>query len=166
MLALSIALGTIILIAICVAIMTKMEDSSIESEKLTQEQYTKPLGQTGLNGSSAANQMTGADLIGNIAKVDEVLTTAPPKIFDAAFYGRVVNVSDDNWVAKRPLDNRTESILIKNTTIPENGGEEIIFDENGPKKLEATSRFNRATATGSLLGWPIITYTFIILRWI
>lgn len=177
MLALSIALGTIILFAIFVAIKLRTETPGIESEKLTQEQDAKPHGPPKVNGSSAVTQMTGKGLVQNIDTDDGVSTTTLPAIFDITTKEDDINIDDQNWVTttqttQKPVENRTESTLMENATIAENGNEivrenETVFDGNVPKRLQATNdtptnQSNRAYNTAPLLCWQFISYLFII----
>lgn len=164
MLALSIALGTIIVYAVCVAIKMRMETPDIESEKLTQERPH-------VNGSSAATELTGKTVVGNDDNVIVVLTTTMPEIIDVTASEKVINVRDKNWTlfsprfSQKPVENRTEFAFAKNTTVAENGDE--IAREEGQVQAENDTiayQLNRATATGSFLCWPFVTYSFIIFR--
>lgn len=172
MLALSIALGTIILFAIYMAIMVKTgemettETPGIETEKLLQDVQANKT--PGLNGSSVAPEPT---VVNNVETFDnkEVAATILTEIFGST-REKVSNIEDN-----KSLKNRTETALTENTTIADKngyqtvGGGKLVLDENKAKALEAsndtiTDELNRGTATGSLLYWHFVIYSFLIVR--
>lgn len=180
MLALNIALGTIILLVISVVIKMKTgglkatEIPGTKNEKLIQEQDAQPHGPLVEIGSTAASQTTIVNIVGN-AGMPEVLTTTQPGIFDTSSE-IVVNVEDRNGaiVSQESIENRTEPANMENTTVAENvhervSEEVIVFDRNTPQKLEVLNdttinQLSRGTITGSALYWPFVTYSLIIFR--
>lgn len=184
MLALNIALGTIILLVISVAIKMKTggmkatEIPGTKNEKLIQEQDAQSHGPPSVIGSTTTSQTTIVNIVEN-ASMTEPLTTTQPGILDTSS-AIVENVEDQNWamVSQESIENRTEPANMENTTVGENvhenvhesvSEEVIVFDRNAPQKLEVLNdtiinQLSRGTISGSALYWPFVTYSLNIFR--
>lgn len=152
MLALSIALGIIILFAIHMAIkVNTREKPDIENEKLTQDAQAH--GPPGENGTTAIVNETG---------ILDVIIILPVN-FDTSSKENV-----NNNKGSKSITNRIDTAILENATIAKNE-EKIVLDVNKPNALEVSKDIiidesNRGTTTGSLLYWHFVIFTFITFR--